>query len=124
MRRCFSCKVEKDFDDFTRNGREAGGRGYECRACRNARRRARSPEQKRAERLRWKNANREKHRAQKALQKAVARGVITRPDSCERCGGGPVQAHHADYEKRFEVAWLCPRCHGEEHTGWSWPAAA
>jgi hypothetical protein len=97
-----------------------------CAECKNAKRRARSMEAKRLERQKWRSENREKYLAQKALQKAVARGTITRPEKCEGCGAEGVQihGHHPDYSKRFEVAWLCPPCHGKEHAGWTWPVAA
>jgi hypothetical protein len=34
------------------------------------------------------------------------------------CGASdaPPQAHHSDYAKRFDVAWLCVRCHAAVHT--------
>lgn len=62
-------------------------------------------------------------RAANAVQTALRRGVLTRPDACSRCGAvmrgagaqGLVQAHHADYAKPLDVVWLCPRCHCEEH---------
>lgn len=122
--RCYRCKEDKPEDAFGLKLSSARGRQDWCRECKNAWKRDRPAEIKRAERQSWKARHREKHLAQKACQKAVARGTLVRPDACERCGGGPVQGHHPDYEKRLEVVWLCPRCHGEEHAGWTWPVAA
>lgn len=53
----------------------------------------------------------ERHHARRAVQKAVKRGSIVRPLTCERCGAGSPQAHHANYEDRFAVRWLCVLCH-------------
>jgi hypothetical protein len=125
LKRCRKCRAEKRAEEFHRNAANPDGRHDWCKECKNAWKRGRSPEAKRAERLRWKAANPEKKLAHKALQKAVARGTLVRPEACERCGSeGSVQGHHPDYERRFEVVWLCPSCHGEEHAGWSWPVAA
>jgi hypothetical protein len=124
LMRCYRCKEDRPEEEFHRNASKPRGRSDYCRDCKNGARRGRSPEAKRKERLAWRAKNREKYRAQKALQKAVAAGRIVRPESCERCDEGPVQGHHPDYDKRLEVVWLCPRCHGEEHAGWTWPDAA
>jgi hypothetical protein len=62
--------------------------------------------------------------AQSRLEKAVAKGVIVRPESCDSCGEIPprmkdgrsaIQGHHPDYSKPLEVRWLCQRCHHKEH---------
>ena len=62
--------------------------------------------------------------ARRLVQIAVAKGTLTRPDSCQRCGGSPppasrrdgsarypIQGHHEDYSKPLEVIWLCTPCH-------------
>ncbi len=60
--------------------------------------------------------NPEKHRVHKAVRKAVARGSLVRPETCEDCGSmGSPQAHHSDYTRRFDVEWLCVRCHAARH---------
>ena len=55
--------------------------------------------------------------AQRAVYKAVRRGTLIRPAICDACSKPPerggIQAHHEDYDKRFEVDWLCPLCHAE-----------
>jgi DNA-directed RNA polymerase subunit M/transcription elongation factor TFIIS len=123
MKFCPRCIRWLEPESFGKNASRTDGLQDECRECKNARRRARSVEQKRDERLRWREANREKHLAQKALQKAVARGTLERPVMCDRCDSMDVEAHHPDYERRFDVEWLCPRCHGEVHAGWTRDAA-
>ena len=52
--------------------------------------------------------------ARSKLQRAVRSGLIIR-QSCEVCGATPTQAHHENYEKPYEVRWLCQACHSKEH---------
>lgn len=57
----------------------------------------------------------ERRRAWKAVERAVARGRLTRPDRCA-CGRAmPVIAHHDDYTRPLDVAWLCHACHRARH---------
>lgn len=48
-----------------------------------------------------------------AFNKAVQRGYIIRPAICSSCNKikGIIQGHHPDYNKPFEVIWLCRECH-------------
>lgn len=58
-------------------------------------------------------------------QRAISRGVLTRPDRCEECGHEPtplrngktvgVHAHHTDYNQPLQVLWLCRACHRDWH---------
>lgn len=62
-------------------------------------------------------------RAQNLLEKAIERGEIQRSESCETCGGSPIfkdgrtgiQAHHPDYNRPYDVMWLCQPCHHAWH---------
>jgi hypothetical protein len=58
-----------------------------------------------------------KKKCRQALRNAVSSGRIVRPEVCSKCQikNGIIQAHHHDYSKPFEVAWLCSSCHGKEH---------
>lgn len=61
--------------------------------------------------------------AQGAIEKAILRGKIKRPEICEKCGRSSkfrdgrsgIQAHHGDYNKPLDVLWLCQPCHHEWH---------
>ncbi len=59
---------------------------------------------------------------------AVRAGKITRPSHCEDCGvlakqrvkgtrnySGTLSAHHDDYAKPLDIAWLCKPCHMKRH---------
>jgi recombinational DNA repair protein RecR len=66
----------------------------------------------------WQILNRDKERANKALRQAVKNGTVIRPKKCENCGlVCKPEAHHADYERRFEVSWLCIACHKQTKVG-------
>lgn len=48
------------------------------------------------------------------VRRALARGLLTKPDRCEFCGGGStdtIEAAHEDYNKPFQIRWLCRPCH-------------
>lgn len=58
----------------------------------------------------------EKYIARKELNLAVNRNEIIKPLDCEECGQRvKLTAHHEDYSKPLEVAWLCYECHGIKH---------
>lgn len=62
--------------------------------------------------------------AQGRAEKAMLRGSLIRPATCQACGAhdapmkdgrSSIQAHHDDYNKPLDVRWLCQRCHHEWH---------
>ena len=59
----------------------------------------------------------EKHHARTVLNYAVRVGRITRPLSCQDCGGQNrrLHAHHANYSRPLTVDWLCVACHSRAH---------
>ena len=48
------------------------------------------------------------------VQKAILSGRLVR-EPCSRCGAPKAQAHHEDYSKPLDVAWLCRKCHKQRH---------
>jgi hypothetical protein len=79
--------------------------------------RLRHPERCIEQKTNWKRKNQVKHRAHRAVWKALANGKLIRPQSCAKCGkAGPVQSHHHNgYENRLDVQWLCQSCHCSVH---------
>ena len=58
---------------------------------------------------------RKKKNVRKMVQRAVRSGKILRGD-CEVCGAmDNIHAHHDDYDKPFDVRWLCSDHHVELH---------
>lgn len=62
---------------------------------------------------RWqKRKHTAKYKCRRALREAINAGKITRGT----CHCGEIgDAHHDDYDKPFEVVWLCKKHHREEH---------
>lgn len=60
----------------------------------------------------------ERRRVYDAVQRALKSGALVRPEECVACGGGgPISAHHDDYDKPLDVRWLCHPCHiAADHT--------
>src|SRR3990167_6447292 len=58
----------------------------------------------------------EKFKAWRAVEKALRSGQITKPASCESCGGTAlIEGHHEDYSQPLVVQWICRRCHKKAH---------
>lgn len=55
----------------------------------------------------------ERQNARSLIHYHTKKGNITKPTNCEACGCAPkrIQAHHHDYSKPLDVAWLCSDCH-------------
>jgi ribosomal protein S27AE len=135
MKRCSRCGKVKSLEEFYRNASASDGRQNRCRPCHvagNRESRLRHLEDYRQRRdsyagqdpavalvrhKTWRAANKPKQNAHAAVQRALKKGCLERPDECQQCGRiGRVLAHHEDYSKQLEVIWLCSPCHGETHT--------
>jgi len=136
---CSICRTNKPLSEFERDSRKRDGRGSRCLACnrrrwntnwgRNYRRRNLEKERARSRR-KWHKLRADPQRYAKyrrspkalsrlALQNAVKRGYIEKPDVCSACqevkGRYRIHGHHQDYAKPFEVEWLCAACHALKH---------
>jgi len=50
------------------------------------------------------------------FREAIEHGRIIRPSECSCCHHkGRIHGHHIDYDKPYEVIWLCSICHGKIH---------
>lgn len=72
----------------------------------------------------WRGGPQSSGRVWDITEKAIQRGILVRPETCEACGGdgrayrdgrSPIQAHHPDYNQPLEVMWLCQPCHHDWH---------
>jgi len=62
------------------------------------------------------NGNASKERAREALSLAIASKKIKRSPVCMLCGKrATTHGHHFDYDRPFDVTWLCPMCHSSVH---------
>lgn len=103
LRTCTVCHVDKPEDDYYKiAGRNK--RRSRCKICEN-----------KARDLRRKD-NLQADLAKTLANRAVRAGVLVNPMWCESCDEyGLLQKHHEDYNKPYEVQWLCQRCHSRLH---------
>jgi hypothetical protein len=137
-KRCFVCHKIKPISEFYKCKGMKDGHYGKCKEC--YREYAAKYREKNIERIReydksransWKRkelreAITKKRRkevigyqaAHSKIARAIKRGLLERPSTCEFCGKiGRVEAHHEDYNKPLEVIWLCPICHRNYHLG-------
>ena len=62
----------------------------------------------------WRKRNPKSYLAHLSVQSALRLGVIEKAP-CEVCGCEKAEAHHADYERPYDVNWLCRRHHKALH---------
>lgn len=63
----------------------------------------------------YRARNKEKTKAQNKLNYAIRKGKVIR-GACEKCGTtDKVNGHHHDYNKPYDVEWLCQPCHKLHH---------
>jgi len=107
----------------------------DCRKCHNEQRR-RDKERLRPIKLKWQKEWRKnnpekakisdkkksdkyriKSRIVSKVQWAVKTGKLIKPEKCECCERNHkrIEGHHMDYDKPFEVIWLCRICHVYTH---------
>jgi hypothetical protein len=64
----------------------------------------------------WDKDNIVKRRVHDKTMYAVKTKKINRPNNCSKCFKSCTpHAHHEDYEKPYEVIWLCAFCHFKLH---------
>lgn len=141
MKQCSKCKIVKPYSDYNRDASKPDGFYSSCKPCKLMKDYEwgkRNPEkvaaiQKkhnqtpkgRAKAIRaaqaYKEAHHEKYLAHKAVQQKVSRGTIVKPEKCESCSieGLQLEGHHYNGYlgvHRFEVRWLCRKCHRKMHS--------
>ena len=112
-KKCKKCKVEKDLSEYHIRNRAKDGLDSKCKCCikiHNASDKMRAALKKNREINRYKKA------AQNAANYAIKRGILIRPENCEKCGvKARIIAHHEDYQKQLEVDFICNSCHRKRH---------
>jgi len=63
---------------------------------------------------RWVSRNKKKRKIHNLIGNALKSGKIIR-QRCEICNSKNTHAHHDNYDKPFEIRWLCPKHHKEWH---------
>lgn len=65
----------------------------------------------------WGKENKYKRNAQCRVKRAINKGLLIKPNTCQICGKTDceIQGHHHDYSKPLDVIWVCTECHGKLH---------
>ena len=108
MKECSMCGRMLSFDEFYY--RENEKRYYStCRTCT-------TKMQRKSYRERLLNPEKCKQlRTQARLREATRKGKLKR-GVCYFCGStNNIDGHHENYEKPFDVIWLCRNCHAKLH---------
>ena len=115
--RCGSCKEVKHKTEFGHHKSRSTRRSFYCRDCRKTYDKkyyALNSEKIQQSIKKYKRKNAFKLKAHSAVEKAIKCGELVR-HPCEVCGAKKTEAHHADYAKTLEVAWLCRVHHKDWH---------
>ncbi len=109
-------EVTHHVDENWRNN-DRGNLQRLCRRCHIAHHRSKLLTAKRLARNPFRGGTRaERALVNRQLREAVYAGRINKPAECSSCGtGGRLDGHHRDYDKPFDVVWLCRQCHANAH---------
>ena len=143
-RKCYSCNIEKNIEDFYKDNSKIGSHDYKCKDCKKKtsseyRKNNREkclhyfrthPRKNTPERLEYlrqyaklhpkKERDKNKTIARWKLQQAVDTGKIIK-QPCSVCGKIKSEAHHPDYSKPLEVIWFCRSHHKLHHARTKFP---
>lgn len=117
MKTCRKCKESKPIESFNRASSTQDGLDTRCKECNKKRLsswRSVTPGYNAEHVKRFRENNKEKHQAHRAVERALRVGRITRL-KCMVCGSSDSEAHHEDYSKKLDVMWLCRQHHIEHH---------
>lgn len=134
-KKCSQCKKVKDESEYYLR---LGKRVAYCKVCsrkystayyyRNREQRLKDSKkryEKSKERLfrKVKDRSKKKNVRKKILTRTTTRNAIyngkIEKKPCQECGNKDSQAHHENYDKPFEIIWLCKNCHHKLHRKWS-----
>jgi hypothetical protein len=133
MKYCNTCKTEKEFSEYHIRKASKDGLSAKCKHCAKEYDDARANDPKRVAarkfyaktpeglkagaeaKTAWIASNPKKRAAQNAIANAIRSGRITKKP-CEVCGSTyRIHAHHCDYDKFYDVQWLCAQHHKDWH---------
>ena len=135
MKHCSKCDAWQERIVFTKNRKNSDGLNSWCKYCtrKNSINGYIKYRQKRTEQIRkyrqtdrgkvvvrkavhkWIKNNPKKFLAHQSILSMARLGLIT-AKPCEVCGIKKVHAHHDDYDRPYEVRWLCPQHHKDRHS--------
>lgn len=116
---CSLCHRRLPAEDFNYCRSNPDGLLSHCRECGKEYKREhyeqnRDDYQRRADE--YRRAHGDRRRAYAAVDAAVKKGDLIRPNICSKCGkGGMIVAYHHDYNDPLEIEWLCLSCNRQRH---------
>jgi len=117
MKQCSCCKKNKELNFFYKAPKGKFGVRNICKECYSSITKTYKkvhPEKMAAWKKAYNERNNKKVKCRNKLNYSIHIGKIQK-NNCELCNDPNVQAHHDDYDKPFNVRWLCDHHHKEEH---------
>lgn len=110
VRKCFKCKRTLSLKKFKTNSCKSEGYGYICKRCH-------SEYYKKWYKENGRKRNPKTQKAGLLLRKAIEENKIQKPDKCEICDiDDDIRGHHYNYNKPYDVIWICRKCHKQIHS--------
>lgn len=133
MKKCRECGESKELKEYYKHKQMGDGHLNKCKDCVKKRvhaywddgrgkvvdkKRQKTPARKKWQReysAKMRKKNRKKIACRGKFWRAYKRGSIKK-QPCQWCGSEEkVEAHHYDYDRPYDIAWLCPLHHKSWH---------
>ena len=71
------------------------------------------PEKAEEARRRFRSNHPERNVVYCRVQRGIKNGRVQRPGTCSQCGtiNALIEGHHVDYNRPYDLRWLCHPCH-------------
>ena len=132
LKKCYVCQQYKPLLEFFKNKSKKDGLDNACKKCKSCKN-AETYRKYHKRRLQEAKVYRETHKQQRSncmkrhildypkkykthyqFQNAIRCGKIKRATNCQICGIECItNGHHENYDKPFEVVFVCDSCHGK-----------
>jgi hypothetical protein len=122
---CRQCLTWKPLEEFYLHPQMADGHLNKCKQCVKIRvgehrelnlERIRAYDRSRGRRRAISGYPKKQKNAATRVGRAILKGLMKRKP-CVICGNVKSEGHHQDYDKPYDVVWLCPEHHRRLHAG-------
>ena len=126
LKKCNKCGIHKDTDWFSKDNSRPDKLQSWCKACRSdyckqpkykelKRSYRKSDKGKEACKRSYEN-NKNASLSTRKFNNQIQSGGIAKEGLCSKCYSKyHIEAHHCDYDRPYDVMWLCKSCHVEWH---------
>jgi hypothetical protein len=116
---CWMCRRRLPVEEFSFSRSNYDGLSSHCRECGKAYKLQHYEQYygEYYERTRqYRREKPERYRCYWIVQEAIKNGDLVRPGMCSKCGKrDDIVAHHDDYNRPFDIVWLCVSCDRQLH---------